>query len=496
MGRRSNSDAPSLRYHKGRARLRILGQEYSCGPWGSEESHAERDRLLAEWFANGRKAPPQKRRGTGSRAKQIEPTAAEVDAPYPAPSTAAPLQEWNAAAALGQQSLLLGEPPQSFPAVAEFESRALPRESRAVSDTSMDSTGSNSPSVGEIASEWLTWIEATQCPNGKSRTSRYYSARQAIAAMEDFWEYPVTCFGSRELTEVQEKLVNTAVISRPKDPAKTPKKRLRCRVTINNTIHRIRQLFKWAATRKRIEQDEWPALKAQLEMVTPLLRNQTQAWDGPEDRTVSDEVVDATIPHLPDIVADLLRFQRYTGCRPGEAQSLLLGEIDMRPLPHYEGTWVYTVPQHKLSWRAKHLPRKIAIGPKAQEILKKCIPRLNGDPKRAVFSPRFSKRNPTRWCKGGAIKPQSAKRQWVKKPRQVKEVYSNGAINTCIKRACEKAGIPPWSPNQLRHTRITEVREGDSLDAASAVGGHSKVDQTQHYARLHLGRAINAAKTG
>jgi hypothetical protein len=54
--------------------------------------------------------------------------------------------------------------------------------------------------VGDVATLWLDWIEQTQCPNGKDRTSLYYGARQAIRALEDFWEYPAADFGCPELT--------------------------------------------------------------------------------------------------------------------------------------------------------------------------------------------------------------------------------------------------------------------------------------------------------
>lgn len=60
-------------------------------------------------------------------------------------------------------------------------------------------------------------------------------------------------------------------------------------------------------------------MEPDLKLVQPLLRGKTTAPDGPVERTVDDALVDATLPSLPEIVADYLRFQRLTGCRPGEA---------------------------------------------------------------------------------------------------------------------------------------------------------------------------------
>jgi hypothetical protein len=42
----------------------------------------------------------------------------------------------------------------------------------------------------------------------------------------------------------------------------------------------------------------------------------------PPVRPVDDEVVEATLPYLPEIVADMVRLQRLTGARPGEVCGL------------------------------------------------------------------------------------------------------------------------------------------------------------------------------
>ena len=39
-----------------------------------------------------------------------------------------------------------------------------------------------------------------------------------------------------------------------------------------------------------------------------------------------------------------------------------------------------------------------------------------------------------------------------------------------------------WSPNQLRHTRATEIRSKHGLEAAQVILGHAKADVTQIYA--------------
>lgn len=72
-------------------------------------------------------------------------------------------------------------------------------------------------------------------------------------------------------------------------------------------------------------------------------------------------------------------------------------------------------------------------------------------------------------------------------------MYSKDSLNQAIERACRSAGVPKWTANRLRHTRLTEVRDTVSLEAAQAVGGHSHVEQTEHYAKVSLALAIEAA---
>ena len=58
-----------------------------------------------------------------------------------------------------------------------------------------------------------------------------------------------------------------------------------------------------------------------------------------------------------------------------------------------------------------------------------------------------------------------------------------------IMRACKKAGVPEWSPLQLRHTAATAIRARYGLEAAKAILGHSRVETSQIYAERDLGRA-------
>lgn len=65
-----------------------------------------------------------------------------------------------------------------------------------------------------------------------------------------------------------------------------------------------------------------------LNTVEPLRVGRTKAPELPEVKPVENAVVEATLPHLPEIVADMVRFQRLTGTRPGEVCGLRPADID------------------------------------------------------------------------------------------------------------------------------------------------------------------------
>jgi integrase len=72
--------------------------------------------------------------------------------------------------------------------------------------------------------------------------------------------------------------------------------------------------------------------------------------------------------------------------------------------------------------------------------------------------------------------------------------YDVAAYRRAIRRACEKAGIPVWHPNQLRHARGTEVRKHYGLEAAQAVLGHAELGVTQVYAEVDRETALRVVK--
>lgn len=67
--------------------------------------------------------------------------------------------------------------------------------------------------------------------------------------------------------------------------------------------------------------------------------------------------------------------------------------------------------------------------------------------------------------------------------------YTRRSYRQAIVRACQKAGVPEWSPLQLRHTAATVIRAKYGIEAAQLILGHARADVTQVYAERDLARA-------
>ena len=72
--------------------------------------------------------------------------------------------------------------------------------------------------------------------------------------------------------------------------------------------------------------------------------------------------------------------------------------------------------------------------------------------------------------------------------------YTRHSYRVAVQRACKRAGIPAWSPRQLRHTRATMIRQAYGLEAAKAVLGHADTKITEIYAERDLELAMQVMR--
>lgn len=256
---------------------------------------------------------------------------------------------------------------------------------------------------------------------------------------------------------------------------------------INKVVDAVRRVFCWGASEELVSAEQYHALMT----VATLQRGRHGVRESAEILPVDDAIIEQTIPHLPPIVADMVRLQRLTGMRPGEVCCLSPDQIDCT-----NDIWIYLPIRHKTSYRGK--VRAIAIGPRAQSLL---TPYLDRDPADYCFSPEESEKLwllDKRRRRKTPVQPsqQALAEQRANLPRKKRpgKLYTTGSYRQAIHRACKRKKIEPWHPNQLRHTAATEISSEFDLDTARAVLGHESVKTTTIYALPDVRRAMEVAR--
>jgi integrase len=143
---------------------------------------------------------------------------------------------------------------------------------------------------------------------------------------------------------------------------------------------------------------------------------------------VADDVVDATLPHLPVVIADMVRVQRLLGCRPGEVCMMRPSDIDRSA-----EVWEYRPASHKTEHHGRH--RVIFIGPKAQEILLQYLLR---DADAYCFAPADSERKRKalmRALRKTLVQPSQRNRRKRRPKHKPGNCYVKDAYNRAICRA-------------------------------------------------------------
>ncbi len=245
-----------------------------------------------------------------------------------------------------------------------------------------------------------------------------------------------------------------------------------CRTNINREVHRIRRVFGWAVENELIPVEVYQALVA----VASLKAGRSDAVESARVRPVAEEIVAATLPHLPRIVAEMVKLQLLTACRPGEVSSLRPCDVTFLP----DGNWVYRPQHHKSEYRGRE--RAISIGPEGQAVLR---PFLDRDAEAYCFSPAESEadRNAAKRAnrKSPMTPSQAARRPKTNRRWPPADRYDKDAYNRAITRACKLAGVQHWAPNQLRHLRGTDLCAKFGIEATSIIMGHAEQRTTRIY---------------
>jgi integrase len=363
------------------------------------------------------------------------------------------------------------------------------------SDRQLTPNGGASITVVELCLRHLRFAEGYYVKDGKP-TGVTSSIKAAIKYLRLWYgREPAANFGPLALKALQQRMVDDGLSRR----------------YINDHTDRIKRLFKWAVSEQLVP----PAVHQGLSTVPGLLRGRTEARETAPILPVDDAVVDATLPHLPAVIADMVRLQRLTGMRPAEVCIVRPCDIDRSG-----EVWLYRPGLHKTEHHGRD--RLVYLGREAQAVLLRYLAR---NQEAYCFQPRDSEAKRRAAATEARSTPLSCgNRPGSNRQRRPKRGpgnhYATCTYRRAIARGCDKAFLHPelgdrskeelsvaetaelmcwrrehrWAPNRIRHTFATKVRKLHGLEAAQILLGHSSADVTQVYAERDLAKGMEVAR--
>ncbi len=345
-----------------------------------------------------------------------------------------------------------------------------------------------------LAAEFLRHAKNHYVRKDGRPTGELENVRQAVRPLVAIYgDTFVRGFGPRQLATVRDSMLRGYVDRQGKEAKPL------ARSSINGRIGRLKRIFKWGVSHELVPAEVYMAIST----LAGLQRGRTEARETTPVGPADERDVDAALPFMPPIVADMARLQRLTGCRPGEIRILRPGDVDRSGQP-----WVYRPQWHKTEHRGH--TRLIYLGPQAQQILS---PYLLRDAENYCFSPAEAERNrkaALREARKTNVQPSQLDRSKPNPKRAAGGSYTKNSYAQAIARACDLADVAAhqespeiaanerivkrWTPNQLRHAAATRIRKQFGLEAAQVILGHSRADVTQIYAERDLERAANVMK--
>ncbi len=217
-----------------------------------------------------------------------------------------------------------------------------------------------------------------------------------------------------------------------------------CRRYINASIRRVKAMFAWAVEEELVS----PEVAGAIITVKALRAGRSPAREKPDIEPIDDASIEKILPHMQAAARDVILVMRYCGCRPGEVKRITVEAID-RSDPQ---CWTCPLGEHKTAWRGKK--RTLYFGPKCQ----------------AILAPWIAKAGT------GRVFP-----------------ITHSGFRTAIARACQRAGIPRFGPNRLRHSAATSIRKQFGAEAAQVILGHAHIRTTEIYAEVNTERGREVA---
>ena len=264
-----------------------------------------------------------------------------------------------------------------------------------------------------------------------------------------------------------------------------------CRIYVNRQIDRVRDLFRWATETELI-----PGTRSfRLASMKNLQRGHPGVREGKEVEGAPDADILACIERMPEVLDDMLRLLRWTGARPKEMMQMRWCDIRKGDGP----VWWYHPENHKTKHKGKK--RRICLCGEAQKVLEKYA---DVAPDEVILSPilaerlrsarRAATRKTPRWPSHLEVNARK-KKPIAERKVAPRAAYDDGSLRQAVRRACVAAGVPVFTPYQVRHAAAAKIlSQTGNMESVRAVLGHSHVNMSAHYAGIDDGMAAEAAR--
>jgi Site-specific recombinase XerD len=348
------------------------------------------------------------------------------------------------------------------------------------------SSKGNRISVGQLAAAYMQHTKDHYGP----KAAQVHCVRSALrplgvetAEAEGKWhQLPVTEFTPLRLQQVLEQ----RVLHGDRRENKTTTGDKLCRSTVNASLRILKKMFKWGVSQELVPYAIYDALTTVEGIRKGKGKLAGMISEPSKVKPAPEKDIRAAIKYAGPEIATMIQVQLLSGMRPDEVTIMRPCEIDQKGK-----VWSYRPGKHKNDWRENDEGKEVLLGPKAQKLLKPYIKACASETDYLFCPARVQERSIARQLKESGKEPSLVKLSKIKPPRPC---YDDASYRQAVRRACKRAKVAIWTPNQLRHNTATNLREQFGIEQAQLPLGHKHTSTTEIYAEKNRKAYIEMMK--
>ena len=335
-----------------------------------------------------------------------------------------------------------------------------------------------------LATLWADWVAS---PHAPTRHEVGLAAKELFGTSDEqpgpYRYTKVRNFLPVDLHAWQERLCTLTAKGKDGQP------RLRLgRDMVTRYVGYVRKCFAWAVSCGRVDHLHAASLSLVVPPAPALLKPTKKR------RGIEEKAYTAVVPRLSPPLRAVVELLRLSCARPSEVlglrgEDIRKGgkhrvdsgvEIDLDAL----GVWATLLQEHKTE--AAGYDRVIFWGPRSRAILELFLATY---PRGYLFRPADGQAHAQ--AKNEAARKR--KRKTSGRTARVNDRYDHHALCRAVRRACDQAGVTPWTPYQIRHQSLKDVQGVYGREGARVYAGHQVGGVTERYAGADLKLAARIA---